>query len=68
MELPGIIHPLLPPPSLPLQLADFGLSTFLGGSQSGAGYGVSGGTPAYLAPELFADVNQKATMASDVYR
>ncbi|EPQ03542.1 Receptor-interacting serine/threonine-protein kinase 3 [Myotis brandtii] len=71
---PVLLHRDLKPsnvlldPDLHAKLADFGLSTFLGGSQSGAGSGVSGGTPAYLAPELLADVNQKATMASDVYR
>lgn len=70
---PVLLHRDLKPsnvlldPDLHAKLADFGLSTFLGGSQSGAGSGVSGGTPAYLAPELLADVNQKATMASDVY-
>lgn len=51
-----------------LQVADFGLSTFQGGSQSGAGSGESGCTPAYLAPELLANINQKASRASDVYR
>uniref|UniRef100_G1PQW1 Receptor-interacting serine/threonine-protein kinase 3 n=1 Tax=Myotis lucifugus TaxID=59463 RepID=G1PQW1_MYOLU len=70
---PVLLHRDLKPsnvlldPDLHAKLADFGLSTFLGGSQSGAGSGVSGGTPAYLAPELLADVNQKATIASDVY-
>ncbi|XP_017536647.2 receptor-interacting serine/threonine-protein kinase 3 isoform X2 [Manis javanica] len=49
------------------KLADFGLSTFQGGSQSVVGSGESGGTPAYLAPELLANVNQKGSMASDVY-
>lgn len=68
LKLPGTVHPLPPPSSLPLQLADFGLSRFLGGSQSMAGSGESGGTPAYLAPELLANVNRKASMASDVYR
>lgn len=67
-ELPGPVHPVPPPSSLPSQLADFGLSTFLGDSSSRAGSGQSGGTPAYLAPELLADLNQKASMASDVYR
>ncbi|XP_058396822.1 receptor-interacting serine/threonine-protein kinase 3 isoform X3 [Diceros bicornis minor] len=52
---------------LHVQLADFGLSTFQGGSQSGAGSGKAGGTLAYLAPELLADINQKASMACDVY-
>ena len=56
------------PSYLPLQLADFGLSTFQGGSQSRAESGESGCTPAYLAPELLADINRKASMASDVYR
>lgn len=51
-----------------LQVADFGLSTFQGGSQSGAGSGESGCTPAYLAPELLANINRKASRASDVYR
>lgn len=68
MKLPSPVHPLLPPSSLPLQLADFGLSKFLGDSQSKAGSGESGGTLAYLAPELLADVNRKASRASDVYR
>ncbi|KAB0374875.1 hypothetical protein FD755_013367 [Muntiacus reevesi] len=48
-------------------VADFGLSTFQGGSQSGAGSGESGCTPAYLAPELLANINRKASRASDVY-
>uniref|UniRef100_A0A671DIZ8 Receptor-interacting serine/threonine-protein kinase 3 n=1 Tax=Rhinolophus ferrumequinum TaxID=59479 RepID=A0A671DIZ8_RHIFE len=52
---------------LHVKLADFGLSTFLGGSRSTAGSGKSGGTLAYLAPELLADVNRKASTASDVY-
>nr|XP_035970620.1 receptor-interacting serine/threonine-protein kinase 3 isoform X4 [Halichoerus grypus] len=47
------------------KLADFGLSTFQRGSRSGAGSGES--APAYLAPELLADVNRNASMASDVY-
>ena len=51
-----------------LQVADFGLSTFQGGSQSGAGSEESGCTPAYLAPELLANINRKASRASDVYR
>lgn len=52
---------------LHIQLADFGLSTFQGGSRSGSWSGEPGGTLAYLAPELLADVNQKASKASDVY-
>ncbi|XP_019518576.1 PREDICTED: receptor-interacting serine/threonine-protein kinase 3 isoform X1 [Hipposideros armiger] len=52
---------------LRIKLADFGLSTFLGGSKSRAESGMSGGTLAYLAPELLADVNRKASKASDVY-
>ncbi|XP_020018478.2 receptor-interacting serine/threonine-protein kinase 3 [Castor canadensis] len=49
------------------KLADFGLSTFQGRSQSGTGYWEPGGTLAYLAPELLANVNRKASKASDVY-
>ncbi|KAM6202546.1 receptor-interacting serine/threonine-protein kinase 3 [Rhynchocyon petersi] len=49
------------------KLADFGLSSFLGGSQSRAGSSEPGGTLNYLAPELWADVNQKASKSSDVY-
>uniref|UniRef100_A0A8C6BTV4 Protein kinase domain-containing protein n=1 Tax=Monodon monoceros TaxID=40151 RepID=A0A8C6BTV4_MONMO len=49
------------------KLEDLGLSTFLGVSQTGAGSGEPGSTPAYLAPELLADINWKASMASDVY-
>ncbi|XP_012611511.1 receptor-interacting serine/threonine-protein kinase 3 isoform X2 [Microcebus murinus] len=52
---------------LRVKLADFGLSTFQGGSWSGAGYTKPGGTLAYLAPELLANVNRKASKASDVY-
>lgn len=52
---------------LHVKLADFGLSTFLGGSRSTAGSGKSGGTLAYLAPELLADINRKSSKASDVY-
>ncbi|XP_057577065.1 receptor-interacting serine/threonine-protein kinase 3 isoform X2 [Hippopotamus amphibius kiboko] len=52
---------------LHVKLADFGLSTFLGGSQSQTGSGESGCTLAYLAPELLADINRKASKASDVY-
>ncbi|XP_021551090.2 receptor-interacting serine/threonine-protein kinase 3 isoform X2 [Neomonachus schauinslandi] len=50
---------------LHVKLADFGLSTFQRGSRLGAGSGES--APAYLAPELLADVNRNASMASDVY-
>uniref|UniRef100_A0A8C0D6I1 Receptor-interacting serine/threonine-protein kinase 3 n=1 Tax=Balaenoptera musculus TaxID=9771 RepID=A0A8C0D6I1_BALMU len=70
---PMLLHRDLKPPNVLLdselhaKLADLGLSTFLGGSQSGAGSGESGSTPAYLAPELLADINWKASMASDVY-
>ncbi|XP_012880763.1 PREDICTED: receptor-interacting serine/threonine-protein kinase 3 isoform X1 [Dipodomys ordii] len=49
------------------KLADFGLSRFQGKSLSGAGSLESGGTLAYLAPELLANVNQKASKASDIY-
>ncbi|XP_012502777.1 PREDICTED: receptor-interacting serine/threonine-protein kinase 3 isoform X2 [Propithecus coquereli] len=52
---------------LHVKLADFGLSTFQGGSWSGAGSTKPGGTLAYLAPELLANVNRKASTASDVY-
>lgn len=52
---------------LRIKLADFGLSTFLGGSKSSSESGKSGGTLAYLAPELLTDVNRKASKASDVY-
>ncbi|XP_034354151.1 receptor-interacting serine/threonine-protein kinase 3 isoform X1 [Arvicanthis niloticus] len=56
-------------PELHAKLADFGLSTFQGGSQSGSGSGSrdSGGTLAYLAPELLDNVNVKASKASDIY-
>ncbi|KAL2790099.1 receptor-interacting serine/threonine-protein kinase 3 [Daubentonia madagascariensis] len=70
---PALLHRDLKPsnvlldPDLHAKLADFGLSTFQGGSRSGAGSREPGGTLAYLAPELFANVNQKASMASDVY-
>lgn len=67
-RLLGPVHLLSPPSSLLLQLEDLGLSTFLGVSQTGAGSGESGSTPAYLAPELLAAINWKASMASDVYR
>ncbi|KAM5336872.1 receptor-interacting serine/threonine-protein kinase 3 isoform 2-T2 [Glossophaga mutica] len=70
---PVLLHRDLKPSNVLLdsdlhaKLADFGLSTFLGSSRSQAGSEVSGGTPDYLAPELLVDVNQKASMASDVY-
>ncbi|MBZ3881342.1 Receptor-interacting serine/threonine-protein kinase 3 [Sciurus carolinensis] len=70
---PVLLHRDLKPsnilldPELHVKLADFGLSTFQGGSQLGAGSKEPGGTLAYLAPELLANVNQKASMASDVY-
>lgn len=59
-------------PELHAKLADFGLSTFQGGSQSESGLGSgesrdSGGTLAYLAPELLDNVNTKASEASDIY-
>ncbi|GAB5572757.1 receptor-interacting serine/threonine-protein kinase 3 isoform X3 [Prionailurus iriomotensis] len=46
-------------------LADFGLFTFQGGSMSLARSEEL--ALAYLAPELLADVNRRASMASDVY-
>ncbi|XP_021059449.1 receptor-interacting serine/threonine-protein kinase 3 [Mus pahari] len=72
---PPLLHRDLKPsnvlldPELHAKLADFGLSTFQGGSQSGSESGSrdSGGTLAYLAPELLVDVNLKASKASDVY-
>ncbi|MXQ91922.1 hypothetical protein E5288_WYG019547 [Bos mutus] len=70
---PVLLHRDLKPSNVLLdselhaKVADFGLSTFQGGSQSGAGSGESGCTPAYLAPELLANINQKASRASDVY-
>ncbi|XP_012668273.1 receptor-interacting serine/threonine-protein kinase 3 [Otolemur garnettii] len=70
---PPLLHRDLKPsnvlldPELHAKLADFGLSTFQGNSQSGTGSGEPGGTLAYLAPELFASVNQKTSTASDVY-
>ncbi|KAM4853811.1 receptor-interacting serine/threonine-protein kinase 3 [Thomomys bottae] len=70
---PELLHRDLKPsnvlldPELHAKLADFGLSRFLGGSQSGAGSPEAGGTLAYVAPELLADVNRKASKASDVY-
>ncbi|XP_066244684.1 receptor-interacting serine/threonine-protein kinase 3 isoform X1 [Saccopteryx leptura] len=66
---PVLLHQDLKPSNVLLdshlhtKLADFGLSTFLGGSPSRA----ESWEPAYLAPELLADVNRKASMASDVY-
>nr|XP_021505985.1 receptor-interacting serine/threonine-protein kinase 3 [Meriones unguiculatus] len=70
---PVLLHRDLKPsnvlldPDLHAKLADFGLSTFQGGSQTGSGSRNSGGTLAYLAPELLVDVNRKASPASDVY-
>ncbi|KAM9645966.1 LOW QUALITY PROTEIN: receptor-interacting serine/threonine-protein kinase 3 [Trichechus inunguis] len=70
---PVLLHQDLKPSNVLLdlelhaKLADFGLSTFQGGSRSGAGFSEPGGTLSYLAPELLADVNQRATMDSDVY-
>ncbi|KAI2570747.1 receptor interacting serine/threonine kinase 3 [Homo sapiens] len=70
---PVLLHRDLKPsnvlldPELHVKLADFGLSTFQGGSQSGTGSGEPGGTLGYLAPELFVNVNRKASTASDVY-
>ncbi|XP_039110585.1 receptor-interacting serine/threonine-protein kinase 3 isoform X1 [Hyaena hyaena] len=64
---PVLLHRDLKPSNVLLdsdlhaKLADFGLSTFQGGSRS------EELALAYLAPELLADVNQKASMASDVY-
>lgn len=74
---PPLLHRDLKPsnilldPELHAKLADFGLSKFQGGSQSGSGSGSgsrdSGGTLAYLDPELLFKVNLKASKASDVY-
>uniref|UniRef100_G1RZW1 Receptor-interacting serine/threonine-protein kinase 3 n=1 Tax=Nomascus leucogenys TaxID=61853 RepID=G1RZW1_NOMLE len=70
---PVLLHRDLKPsnvlldPELHVKLADFGLSTFQGGSQSGTGSREPGGTLGYLAPELFVNVNWKASTASDVY-
>ncbi|XP_054987622.1 receptor-interacting serine/threonine-protein kinase 3 [Sorex araneus] len=69
---PVLLHRDLKPSNVLLdselhaKVADFGLSTFQGGSQSGAAPGEGGGTLEYLAPELL-DVNRRATRASDVY-
>lgn len=60
------VHPQPSPSSLPFQLADFGLFTFQGGSTSLARSEEL--ALAYLAPELLADGNRRASMASDVYR
>ncbi|XP_006835581.1 PREDICTED: receptor-interacting serine/threonine-protein kinase 3 [Chrysochloris asiatica] len=49
------------------KLADFGLSTFQGVSGSKTGFSEPWGTLNYLAPELLADVNQRASKDSDVY-
>lgn len=70
---PVLLHRDLKPsnvlldPELHAKLADFGLSTFQGGSQSGSGSRDSGGTLAYLAPELLVNVNRTASPASDIY-
>ncbi|XP_055989884.1 receptor-interacting serine/threonine-protein kinase 3 [Sorex fumeus] len=70
---PVLLHRDLKPSNVLLdsdlhaKVADFGLSTFQGGSQSGVAVGKARGTLEYLAPELLADVNQRATRASDVY-
>ncbi|XP_012323445.2 receptor-interacting serine/threonine-protein kinase 3 [Aotus nancymaae] len=70
---PVLLHRDLKPsnilldPELHVKLADFGLSTFQGSSQSGTGSREPGGTLGYLAPELFVNVNRKASPASDVY-
>ncbi|CAH6831037.1 receptor-interacting serine/threonine-protein kinase 3 [Phodopus roborovskii] len=70
---PVLLHRDLKPSNVLLdselhaKLADFGLSTFQGGSQSGSGSRDPGGTLAYLAPELLVNVNRKASPASDVY-
>ncbi|XP_037690602.1 receptor-interacting serine/threonine-protein kinase 3 [Choloepus didactylus] len=52
---------------LHVQLADFGLSTFQKSSKSEAGFKEPGGTLAYLAPELLANINQNASKACDVF-
>ncbi|KAL1780541.1 receptor-interacting serine serine/threonine-protein kinase 3 [Sigmodon hispidus] len=82
---PTLLHRDLKPSNVLLdqdlhaKLADFGLSTFQEGSQSGSrsrsesrsgsgsGSRAPGGTVAYLAPELLINVNQKASKASDIY-
>lgn len=70
---PVLLHRDLKPSNVLLdsdlnaKVADFGLSTFLGDAQSGTGSVESRGTTAYLAPELLADINQRASMATDVY-
>ncbi|CAO2590996.1 Receptor-interacting serine/threonine-protein kinase 3 [Lemmus lemmus] len=70
---PVLLHRDLKPsnvlldPELHAKLADFGLSTFQGGSQSGSGSRDSGGTLAYLAPELLVNINRNPSPASDVY-
>lgn len=68
---PVLLHRGLKPSNVLLdsdlhaKLADFGLSTFQGGSKSGARSEEL--DLAYLAPELLADGNRKASTASDVY-
>lgn len=70
---PVLLHRDLKPsnvlldPELHAKVADFGLSTFQGGSKPEAESKYPGGTLAYLAPELLANVNRKASTASDVY-
>ena len=62
----GILHRDLKPANLlidgkgRLQITDFGISTFADGPQF-----VRGGTPAYMAPELFK--GEPATEQSDIY-
>ncbi|XP_043411862.1 receptor-interacting serine/threonine-protein kinase 3 isoform X2 [Prionailurus bengalensis] len=68
---PVLLHRNLKPSNVLLdsdlhaKLADFGLFTFQGGSMSLARSEEL--ALAYLAPELLADVNRRASMASDVY-
>ncbi|XP_019284829.2 receptor-interacting serine/threonine-protein kinase 3 isoform X3 [Panthera pardus] len=68
---PVLLHRNLKPSNVLLdsdlhpKLADFGLFTFQGGSTSLARSEEL--ALAYLAPELLADVNRRASMASDVY-